>query len=267
MIQLGLLGWPLTHSASPALHAACGQLAQVAVTYQLFPTPPAALSATLAQHRDAGLRGLNVTAPHKAAAAQWVDVLTPEALRLGAVNTITFSGDGTAEGHNTDLTGFDWALGEAPVRHALVLGAGGAARAVLAALSDRGIPTAVLARDVTRAQGVIDALEARSARAHPLSTLAAHLGHAELLVDALPPAAAPFEAVSLTALPGDARVMTLNYGPSARATLAAAAAAGRIGVDGLGMLAAQGVASFARWTGRSVSPAAVLARLRALRAD
>lgn len=263
MIRLGLIGWPLAHSLSPVLHQRAGEISALPVDYQLYPTPPDRVNERLADLREAGLRGVNVTIPHKAAAAAWVDRLTPQAARLGAVNTVVFEPDGTATGHNTDVAGVRESLGSERLGRAVLVGAGGAARAALVALAERCDQIHVLARRLQQAETLVASLAPERAIATPLSALAESVAGSDLVVDALPPQAEHVARAPLHRLSPQGRVLTLNYGPGAAATLQAAGRAGRPAMDGLIMLAAQGVAAFELWTGRRVATGDVLASLQA----
>ncbi|MCB9543574.1 MAG: shikimate dehydrogenase [Myxococcales bacterium] len=240
------------------LHRAAGQSCGVEVDYGLFDVPPSAVEARLAALREAGLAGVNVTAPHKLAAARFAEVLTPAARAVGVCNTLVF-GEAVV-GDNTDVEGFARALGPLPGPRAVVFGAGGAARAVVRALLDDGIEQVVVAnRSVARAESLRDAFADRRIAVAPGDPRAA-LDGADLLVDCLPAPAA------LTALPfgrlaADARIVTLRYGSTAE-PLRRAVGDRRPFDDGLAMLGWQGIAAFTRWTGRIPAPEAVLAALR-----
>src|SRR3954463_494973 len=132
-MRLGVLGWPVAHSRSPAMFAALG------VDYQRLPVPPELFAETVRALGPAGFTGANVTIPHKRAALGVADDATERARAIGAANTLTFREDGTIAAENTDAPGFLGALPESPAgRTALVLGAGGAARAVVWALREAG---------------------------------------------------------------------------------------------------------------------------------
>lgn len=258
-LRAGLIGHPVAHSLSPHLHRAAGASCGVDVDYRLYDTAPGAVISTLNALRAAGLDGVNVTAPHKAAAAEWVDALTPAARAVGVVNTIVFDGPGGRTlGDNTDVEGFARAVGPLPGPRAVVLGAGGAARAVVRALLDAGAEVMVANRTVERAAALCDGLD--GARPVPLSAASSEMAGADLLVDAistpLVAAALPFDALA----PG-ARVVTLRYGRSVD-SLRAAIAGRRPLTDGLPMLAWQGIAAFERWIDRAPVPAAVFEALR-----
>ena len=131
---VGLMGWPVEHSVSPAMHNAAFEALHLPWHYSLLPVPPGEVRSVLAQIRELGWRGINVTVPHKQAVMPYLDSLTAAGRAIGAVNTISVQ-DGCLIGHNTDGDGFLAALKEVgfvPSRRAvLVLGAGGGARSVV----------------------------------------------------------------------------------------------------------------------------------------
>lgn len=145
MIELGLVGEKLGHSLSPQIHTVLFRLLGLDARYRLIEVPRGSLGSCLAKLRCAGMRGLNVTIPYKLEAMSFVDRLSPEAERIGALNTISWV-DG-AVGFNTDCLGFATLLDRAGVetKSAAVLGSGGAARAVIQALIDRGCRNIILA--------------------------------------------------------------------------------------------------------------------------
>lgn len=260
-LRAGLVGHPVAHSLSPALHRAAGLSCGVAVEYALFDVMPGEVERRFAELRAAGLAGVNITAPHKGAAARWADALTPAARAVGACNTLVFGA--RVLGDNTDVEGFARALGPLPGPRAVVLGAGGAARAVVWALLGAGIErVVVLNRTVARAEALRSALDDPRIHLAPAAEAARRLTSADLLVDCLPlAAAAPLETLPFDRLAPTARIMTLRYGPAADA-LRRAVGDRRPFDDGLAMLAWQGIAAFTRWTGRIPAPEAVLEALR-----
>ena len=258
-ISLGLVGHPVARSLSPVLHAAAAGSVGIDATYALFDVAPAALPAWLAD-LPAGLTGFNVTAPHKQAVGEWVVEHGPAAQRLGVVNTVRCGA--RPSGWNTDLFGFACALGEPPDGPAVVLGAGGAARAVVAALQDAGVSDIrIAARRPAQGQAILDRLGVPGT-AHPLDPdLIADAG---LVVDAIGPAAVDW----LAALPYErtragARFISLSYAPSMRPVFDVVRQAERRAQDGLSMLGWQGVAAFEHWTGHRPDPRAVFLALRA----
>lgn len=257
--RLGLIGHPVAQSLSPVLHAAAARSVGIDATYALFDVAPDALPDWLAQLPE-GLAGFNVTAPHKQAVGDWVVEMGPAAQRLGVVNTVCCGA--RPSGWNTDLFGFACALGEPPEGPAVVLGAGGAARAVVAALQDAGVSEIRIgARRPAQGQAILDRLGV-SGSAQPLTH--GVIDGAGLVVDAIGPAAVDW----LTALPfARTRVralfISLSYAPSMRRALDAARQADRSAQDGLSMLGWQGIAAFERWTGHRPDPQVVFTALRA----
>ena len=231
------------------------------------------LPAFLSAMPEAGLEGGNVTVPHKAAVAALCSHLTPAARRTGSVNTIWFEG-GALCGDTTDGAGFTGALDqEAPGwdggakgdgNRAVVLGAGGAARAIVDALVERGFAVTLASRTLSRAQSLADQC---GGAAVPWAALGDALAGASLLVNTTPAGMAGQDApedaldLDLAALPDHAIVDDIVYVPRVTPLLARARARGLRTVGGLGMLLHQAAPGFERWFG--VRPA-VTAELRAL---
>jgi shikimate dehydrogenase len=253
-----VLGWPLAHTLSPALHQAAYRAAGLdGWTYEARPTRPEELAAALDEVRSGGLAGVNLTTPHKQPAAGLVDVLERPADRLGAVNTV-FVREGRLVGGNTDVAGAVWALGsQLALRDhrwdgggpAVLLGTGGVALAVAFAWGQlararrhQGLPVPpleVAGRDAGRAAAV-------AGLAGPDARPVAWEGVAELVAGA----DVLLQATTLTAsgepVPGQDRlrpgvhVLDCNYGPASQGLVTAARAAGAAAAaDGLGMLCAQ----------------------------
>jgi len=259
---VGVIGWPIAHSVSPAMHDAAFEALGLDWCYVPFPVPPARLGEAIAGARALGVRGLNATIPHKQALLSLVDDLTPAARAIGAVNTIAVRGERLL-GHNTDAGGFLRALREAGFApegcRALVLGAGGAARAVVYALLSVGGRVTLLNRTLERAA----ALAHEFAGLFPRDTLtagvldAATLGQVGitdgLIVNAT--SLGMWPAVDTSPWPEEARlsgsafVFDLVYNPRTTRLMRQAQAAGARAVDGLGMLVHQGAEAFALWTG------------------
>jgi shikimate dehydrogenase len=233
--RFGVLGWPVAHSRSPQIHqAAYEALGLDGWRYQLLPVPPELFEETVRALPRAGFDGANVTIPHKEAALAVADVVTSEAREIGAVNTLTFQ-DGAIEGSNTDAPGFLAAIGDPP-QSALVLGAGGSARAVVWALNHAGARVSVLARTPDRA---------RDLTAEVVDTPVA----AEMLVNCTPLGLHPDDDLPLDPA-GYEAVVDLAYRPGGTRLITAAGAQGARTVDGLEILVRQGALSFERWTGR-----------------
>ncbi|MFL5575441.1 MAG: shikimate dehydrogenase family protein [Gemmatimonadaceae bacterium] len=263
--RLVLLGHPVAHSLSPAFQNAALRGAGSPLRYEALDVPPEALAATWALLRGERAAG-NVTIPHKEAVARLCDRLTPLALRVGAVNTFWCEGE-IAVGDNTDVGGFDAAvrelLGDALAgRRVAVIGAGGSAAAVLAALERwPGSAAAVWSRTAERAA----ALAARfAAVASAVERLADALRDADLVVNATPVGLRTDDVpVPLALLRRSAAVVDLVYrrdGPTP--WVRQARARGLRATDGLPMLVEQGALAFERWLGRAPDRAAMWAAVR-----
>lgn len=246
----GVLGWPVRHSRSPALHeAGYRALGLDGWRYQLLPVPPELFEETVRGLPGAGFAGANVTIPHKEAALALADEATDSARAIGAANTLTFQADGRIHADNTDAPGLIDALPFDPAgRTAVVLGAGGSARAVVWALVDAGAgEVLVWNRTHERAERLCAEIGGRATQA-PLPA-------ADLLVNTTSVGLRgedPFKALPLSdALNGYPCLVDLVYGSGPTALVSAAQAAGAMVVDGLEILARQGARSFERWTGRS----------------
>lgn len=277
---VGVLGDPVRHSLSPAMHnAALGELGLNWV-YLALPTPAAQLAAVLEGLRAVECRGLNVTLPHKQAVARLCQGLSPLAERVGAVNTLIPLAEGGWEGTNTDVEGFlaplrgqTWAG-----REALVLGCGGSARAVVAALVELGLARIrVAARRREPLEGFVADCRAWAPQLEPLewAGLEAPLQTAALVVNTTPvgmastsdPTSAgqcPLSPAELEALAPGCSVYDLIYTPRPTRLLEAAAARGCPTVDGLEMLVQQGAAALRLWSGIAEVPVATM-RAAALR--
>ena len=264
MIRTGLLGHPVGHSRSPDIHAAGFASAGVDGRYEALDVPPADLNAAIHRLRDAGWRGVNLTIPHKVAGFGLCDRLEPAARVVGAVNTLTFESDGAIVGANTDVDGLLGSLrrlcGFEPAgRTALVLGAGGAARGVVAALHWAGASrVTVAARRLAASEALAHALgaDARPCTRRDLADLcpaavinatSAGMG-CRPGTDAWDRATAFFEALPLPAW-GAPVCLDLVYAPPRTPFLALGEAAGCPAFCGLDMLARQAAIAFERWTG------------------
>jgi shikimate dehydrogenase len=230
--RLGVLGWPVAHSRSPIMQqAALRAVGLHGWAYQLLPVPPELFDETVRALPAAGFLGANVTIPHKEAALALADSVTPLAREIGAANTLTFAAEGI-EADNTDAPGLLAAIG-APPRSALVLGAGGSARAAVHALAGAGCEVFVLARTPSRAADLPATVVERPVEAQALVNCTPVGLHD---ADELPLDPAGFELV-------------VDFVYRAGGTALIRAASGRV-VDGLELLVRQGALSFTRWTGR-----------------
>lgn len=256
-LKLGLLGHPVSHSLSPVLHQTASRLAGVEVTYTLLDTPQTALRDRVKALEEEGYTGFNVTVPHKEAVVPLMKALSPIARRLGAVNTATALPGGGWEGHNTDVGGFQRALvGRHPEGRAVILGAGGSARAVAAALEGAPQVTEIilLNRNQRRAESLVSELALERAEAWPTARTHEALEGAALWVSTLPhplwrqAAFAQLARAGARRLSPRAAVCDIAYGGGDSPLLQAARARGLHAIDGLGMLTHQGLLSFERWT-------------------
>ena len=264
----GVMGWPVAHSRSPRIHGYWLEEKGIDGAYLPLAVPPEALNAALAALSALGFRGCNLTAPHKEAALARMDMLSETARRIGAVNTVTVGEDGALHGDNTDGYGFishlrqeapGWVAG-APVA---VLGAGGAARAVVDALSTAGVPEIrLLNRSGERAAALAEeAGEAGEAvRPLPWDQRDEALAGCGLLVNTtnLGQMDKPALDLALEQLPPDAVVYDLVYAPLETDLLKAARGRGHVAVDGLGMLIHQARPGFAAWFGAEAEATAAL---------
>ncbi len=248
----GVLGWPVSHSRSPQLHGHWLATLGIDGAYLPLPVHPDNFAAAVRSLATLGFRGANVTIPHKQAAFEVCDVVDATAQRAGAVNTLLFR-DGRIEGSNTDGFGFletvrDQAPGWQPADGpAVLLGAGGAARAIAAALVDAGCPRVTL---VNRSRDRAEAL-ARDLGGPIDVAEAAPMGEAALLVNttSLGMQGHPPLAIDLAPLPASAVVADIVYVPLETPLLAAARARRLRAVEGLGMLLHQARPGFEAWFG------------------
>jgi shikimate dehydrogenase len=261
MTRLGVCGWPVGHSRSPQMHNAALKVLGLDWRYQRLPLPPELFAETVRALPGAGFRGVNVTIPHKEAALALADAVSENARAIGAANTLTFEPDGSIHAENTDAIGFLAALGRSVYgRTALVLGAGGSARAVIYALRQGGAAEVrVWNRTPERAAAVAAELGAVAVRrAEP----------ADILVNCtsigLQDPEDPFKALPLRAdeLTAGRLVVDMVYRLGGTVLLQAAKAGGAEVVDGLEVLVAQGAASLERWTGRTAPDQAMREAVR-----
>ena len=259
----GLIGNPVEHSLSPPMHEAGYEALDLDAHYVTFEPAQDAGGAAISAAETLAVDGLNVTIPFKQAVFEAVDP-APLAERIGAVNTVDFSGE-TPRGYNTDAVGAVRALthhGVALEGTAVVVGAGGAGRAVAFGLADEGLAVRVANRTESTATAL--ATEVEGATGHGLDDLETLLADADVLVNCtsvgMDEDATP---VPASALHGDLAVLDAVYSPIETRLLRDAAAAGATTVDGAWMLLYQGVEAFELWTGET---APVEAMNRALRA-
>ena len=253
----GVMGWPIMHSRSPKLHGYWLDHYGLAGAYVPLAIKAEGLEAALRALPALGFAGCNLTIPHKEAALRIVDEASPLARRIGAVNCIVVRADGSLEGRNYDAFGFTESLRErAPdlrfdAGPAVVIGAGGASRAILAGLMDEGAPEIrLINRSPARAQALA-AEFGGPVRAVPWEARTQALEGASILVNTTSQGMvgeAPLD-LALDALPVSALVVDIVYVPLETPLLAAARARGHRVVDGLGMLLHQARPAFEAWFG------------------
>jgi shikimate dehydrogenase len=268
---VGVVGYPVRHSLSPRLHNAAFAELGLNWTSVAFEVAPGTLPAALDGLRALEIRGVSVTMPHKAEAAALVDACTPTAARLAAVNCVS-NRDGVLGGDNTDGAGFLASLRRAAGfdpsgRRCVVLGAGGAARAVILALAEAGAGSVTVVNRTAAKASTAAALAGSAGLAVEVGEGADSAAQeADLVVNATPVGMAGTGGSDASGLlaPGLLRagqvVVDLVYAPRPTPWLAAAAGAGATTVDGLGMLVHQAAVQLELWTGQ---PAPVDAMWRA----
>jgi len=264
IFQLGLTGYPLGHSLSPKIHTAALKACELEGTYSLFPIHPddkQRLNDLLIRVRTGEIRGLNVTIPHKQNVIEFLDELTPTAKAIGAVNTIYFR-DSKLIGDNTDAPGFlsdlkkfigDRELGIG--KSALVLGAGGSARAVVYALVHDSWEITVASRRIEQAQELASRFERVKAVELNLQTF--QLSNVQLVINTTPLGMKPqIDQSPLPenlSLPSNIFIYDLVYNPRETKLVGDARSQGVSATTGLGMLIEQAALSFELWTGCSPS--------------
>lgn len=252
----GIFGWPIAHTRSPRLHGFWLERYGVDGTYIPLAVAPENFATAFRALPALGFRGVNITLPHKESALANCDIVADQARRIGAVNTVVVNENGKLVGSNTDAFGFiesvrndsDWTADRGP---ALVLGAGGAARGVIVALLDAGVPAVRIAnRTRSRAQSLADEFGERitvvdwDARADALDDLALLVNTTTLGMQGHDPLD-----LDLAGLAKDAVVNDIVYTPLQTPLLRDATARGNPVVDGLGMLLYQAQPGFEQWFG------------------
>lgn len=263
--QLGLIGYPLAYSLSPKIHAAALKACGLLGTYSPFPIPPQdkqALQNLITRVRSGEIHGLNVTIPHKQNIIEFMDDLTPTAQAIGAVNTISMRG-GKLIGDNTDAPGFladlKRFLTMEAQRHgdskALVIGAGGSARAVVYALLNDGWNVIIAARRLEQAQQLAETFSNPQLQITGMDNLQSLISNFTLLVNTTPLGMTPnIDQSPLPenlSLPSNAFVYDLVYNPRETKLVRNARAQGLNASTGLGMLIEQAALAFETWTGHN----------------
>ncbi len=268
-VLAGVMGWPVSHSRSPTLHNHWIQHYGLTGSYALLPVEPRNLPDAVRGLRALGFAGCNITIPHKVEAMALVDRVDPMARRIGAINTVVVKPDGSLTGTNTDGFGYvqslldaqpDWRADAGPV---IVLGAGGAARAVIVALAERGArEIRVCNRSGNKAMALQMEFGA-PVRAVPWEQRHDALADVALLVNTTNQGMDKQAALdlNLSQLPAHALVSDVIYTPLETPLLAAARLRGNPTVNGLGMLLNQARPAFKSWFGvmPEITPALVQA--------
>jgi len=259
---VGLIGYPVEHSLSPTMHNRAFAALNLNWCYVPLPVLPERLGEAVSGLRALGFVGANVTVPHKEAVMALLDRVTSEAQAIGAVNTIVVREERSI-GYNTDWQGFLTALSEGGFdpqgKRAVILGAGGAARAVVYALAHAGAQVAILNRTAARARSLVQDFSSLFSSLLPHSlpltpqTLEKQTAEAHLLVNTTPVGLWPEVGRSPwpedLPFPDHLTVFDLVYNPRQTELLRQAQAAGAKVIGGLGMLVHQGAAAFELWTG------------------
>jgi shikimate dehydrogenase len=252
---VGVLGWPLDHTLSPVIQNAAFRRLALEWIYLSFPTRPQDLAAAVGGLRALGAMGANVTMPHKEEVMGLLDDLSGDARAVGAVNTIQRVGDDLI-GHNTDIDGFaEFVVGDAGYdvtgMDCIVLGSGGAARAVVKALDDLGAGRiAIVARRTEAAARLVGLVGGGRADLHPWESAAELVTASDVVVNATPVGMGREDVVPAATFRAGQLVVDLIYEPPSTPMVERARTAGADAWGGLGMLVHQAAASFRIWTGQ-----------------
>jgi shikimate dehydrogenase len=250
----GLIGYPVSHSLSPRIHAYWIAQHSLDADYKLFTTAPARLRQTMLHMRKKNTLGVNITVPHKQTVIEYLDSIDDTATRIGAVNTV-INQNGKFIGSNTDAYGFITNLREGLgdltpyLKNIVILGAGGATRAAIVALKDAGASHITLTnRSPEKAQALADAFQMECL---PWSVRNNLLAEATLLINttSLGMEHQPELSIDVALLPATAAVHDIVYAPLETELLKNARERGLVAVDGLGMLLYQAQKAFELWHG------------------
>lgn len=262
MIKLAITGYPLAHSLSPVMHKAALVHTGLEGDYMVQEAAPDELETKVNYLKANGFRGFNVTIPHKVAIMDLLDEIDPFAKQVGAVNTVVINPDKKLSGYNTDVYGFSQAI-PADIRDnlqgkkAMVLGSGGAARAVVAGLVDIGVSEiTICARNVEKTKELVDKnINKLNLRGAPMIAKR-DLAGVSLVVNTTPvgmqgkfEGESPLSEESIASLPADALVYDLVYKPAETKLLELAKKRGLSTLNGTDMLVLQGAKAFELWTG------------------
>lgn len=268
MIKLGLIGYPLAHSLSPAMHKAALKVAGIEGDYALLGTPPERLKTMIDFMKKTDFKGFNVTIPHKVNVMGYLDSIDKLALKIGAVNTVVIEDNKRMVGHNTDVFGFMYAMPDdirilLEGKKAVVVGSGGAARAVTAGLCEIGvnvIEIITLESEIGEAYEIHNLLNKNfrgvEVQCSILGTKA-DLSGASIVVNTTPvgmegklEGRSPISAYSIDTLPMNCLVYDIIYKPKRTKLIELADKKGLETLGGLDMLVLQGARAFQLWTGQ-----------------
>lgn len=255
LLRAGVIGSPVGHSLSPLMHKYWFEAQGLNGQYEAIEVLPKNLGSAVNTLKRDGLRGFNVTVPHKTAILQYLDKITPLARQTGAVNTVVIHADGTTTGLNTDGIGFikhlnNSAPGWPKDKPALLLGAGGAARAVALALINDGVPMVMMCnRTRASAQEIADQIGRGRITVVDWADRSHAITGAGLIVNAttLGMVGQPHIELDVSNAAPDTVVYDIVYKPLRTSIIERAQDRGLRTVDGLGMLAYQGAAAFKAW--------------------
>jgi shikimate dehydrogenase len=260
---IGLIGYPISHSFSPAMHNAAARDLGLNWAYVPLAVPPDRVGDAVRGLPAFSFHGANVTIPHKQAVMPYLDHIDPAAHAIGAVNTIVVEGDGKLVGYNTDWSGFGEDLASYGVDMArqtcAVLGAGGSARAIVYALTQAGAEVNIFARRIAQAEQLVTDLDvAHLATSHTFTDLTQHAARITLLINTTPIGMFPYSDQSPLPdgliLPNVKFVYDLVYNPAQTKLMVwAEKASNDVPIphtNGLGMLLRQGAQAFKLWTGQ-----------------
>ena len=260
----GVLGWPLDHTLSPTIHNAAFRSLGLDWVYLSWPVRPEDLGEAVGGLRALGAQGANVTMPHKETIIEFLDDVSGDAKRINAVNTIQRVGPSLV-GHNTDVDGFrEFLVGDAGVdpagKSALVVGAGGAARAVVCALDDLGAgDISIAARREGQGKEIVALAQRQNARVARWEDIDELASGADIVVNATPLGMSGERVLEGARWHPHQVVCDLVYSPPVTPLMAAARAGGAEAWGGLGMLIHQAAMSFRIWTGNDPSLATMSA--------
>ncbi|MEE2787345.1 MAG: hypothetical protein VX589_08405 [Myxococcota bacterium] len=251
VLQLGLVGHNIQESFSPTLHHRLAKWADIHVSYDLYEAHEATLDAVLPTLMARGVRGFNVTAPFKETIMRRLHIVGAKAQTAGAANTVSIDDAGVWAGVNTDVTALTRILTDYGCRRVLLLGAGGAARAVCVALREVCYDQLIiLNRSVARTRSMVDHIALEQVEMLTIDGLSQALKTTELVINTLPPTAhQSLERLLLAPVPSGLPWIDLSYGARLDPWRVYLSNLGFAVEDGLRMFILQGLAAFERWTG------------------